>query len=265
MRCLLPLVGSYGNVVIHVFSMMSLATLIYNSCVIINFAKELVAAKDVVGNGATHKPPRLWKWIGWNPPPYGWFKPNIMPLSRVILEELQQATSWKLEEALQLFYVGNEAGPVASVSHSPPTENANTWADENTGGLKGQENETVNVGQDGGEENIEVGYPPNETSSLVAFRNFDEEMRRPGVWESDQGATSTAENPRDNLASSYFIGNSGMLKYRQKVYDDTSEGRKVCTYYKLDSIPVVLVIDPITGQKMRAWSGMIQPESLLED
>lgn len=48
-----------------------------------------------------------------------------------------------------------------------------------------------------------MGYPPHESSSLIAFRNFDEEMRRPGVWESDQGATSTAENPRDNLASLY--------------------------------------------------------------
>ncbi|KAJ6324231.1 hypothetical protein OIU76_011520 [Salix suchowensis] len=50
-----------------------------------------------------------------------------------------------------------------------------------------------------------------------------------------------------------------------QVYDDTSEGRKVCTYYKLDSIPVVLIIDPITGQKMHSWVGMVQPESLLED
>ncbi|CAN0890993.1 Plant UBX domain-containing protein 7 [Linum grandiflorum] len=50
-----------------------------------------------------------------------------------------------------------------------------------------------------------------------------------------------------------------------QVYDDTSEGQKVCTYYRLDSIPVVLVIDPITGQKMRLWCGMVQPESLLED
>lgn len=49
-----------------------------------------------------------------------------------------------------------------------------------------------------------------------------------------------------------------------QVYDDTSEGKKVCTYYKLDSIPVVLVIDPITGQKMRSWCGMVQPENLLE-
>lgn len=47
--------------------------------------------------------------------------------------------------------------------------------------------------------------------------------------------------------------------------DDDSECRKVCGYYKLDSLPVVLVIDPITGEKMRKWCGMVDPVSLLED
>ena len=37
---------------------------------------------------------------------------------------MEQATSWKLEDAIQLFYVGNEGGAVASASHPPPTE---TW------------------------------------------------------------------------------------------------------------------------------------------
>ncbi|KAM7256442.1 hypothetical protein ACFE04_012183 [Oxalis oulophora] len=50
-----------------------------------------------------------------------------------------------------------------------------------------------------------------------------------------------------------------------QVYDDTTEGQKVSTYYKLSSFPAVLVIDPITGQKMRSWSGMVQAESFLED
>lgn len=49
-----------------------------------------------------------------------------------------------------------------------------------------------------------------------------------------------------------------------QVYDDSTEGQKVCTYYKLESIPAVLVIDPITGQKMHSWFGMVQPERLLE-
>lgn len=46
-------------------------------------------------------------------------------------------------------------------------------------------------------------YPPHESSNLIAFRNFNEEMKRHGVWEADQGAASTAENSRDNLASLY--------------------------------------------------------------
>lgn len=50
-----------------------------------------------------------------------------------------------------------------------------------------------------------------------------------------------------------------------QVNDDTEEGSKVCTYYKLNSSPTVLVVDPVTGQKMRSWKGMIQPETLLED
>uniref|UniRef100_A0A6M2F2X8 UBX domain-containing protein n=1 Tax=Populus davidiana TaxID=266767 RepID=A0A6M2F2X8_9ROSI len=241
-----------------------------------------------------------------------------------------QATSWKLEDAIQLFYVGNEGGAVASASHPPPTE---TWPEVLESGLKDLENEKV--GHSGGEEvraplpvvrdtlyddamlygASRTGYPPHEASSLIAFRNFDEEMKHPGVWESDQGSTSTTDNSRDNLASLYrppfhlmFHGSfekaKGAASVQDKwllvnlqstkefsshmlnrdtwaneavaqtistnfifwqVYDDTSEGRKVCTYYKLDSIPVVLIIDPITGQKMHSWVGMVQPESLLED
>ncbi|KAL9389754.1 hypothetical protein Peur_018359 [Populus x canadensis] len=241
-----------------------------------------------------------------------------------------QATNWKLEDAIQLFYVGNEGGAVASASHPPPTE---TWPEVPESGLKDLENEKV--GHSDGEEvraplpvvrdtlyddamlygASRTGYPPHEASSLIAFRNFDEEMKHPGVWESDQGSTSTTDNSRDNLASLYrppfhlmFHGSfekaKGAASVQDKwllvnlqstkefsshmlnrdtwaneavaqtistnfifwqVYDDTSEGRKVCTYYKLDSIPVVLIIDPITGQKMHSWVGMVQPESLLED
>eukprot|EP00262_Sarcandra_glabra_P011182 TRINITY_DN26921_c0_g1_i1.p1 TRINITY_DN26921_c0_g1~~TRINITY_DN26921_c0_g1_i1.p1 ORF type:complete len:465 (+),score=87.18 TRINITY_DN26921_c0_g1_i1:24-1397(+) len=247
-----------------------------------------------------------------------------------------QATSWKLEEALQLFYVGNEGGGgLASSSVSVPNESPPPLPSENFGG---QENVVVNenAGQDVAEEEVRpplpvkrealyddaslyrmsrLGHPSLETSSLVAFRNFEEELKHPAVWESDQSTASITESSRDNLASLYrppfalmhhgpfekakfeasiqdkwLIVNlqstkefsSHMLNRDTwsneavaqtigtnfifwQVYDDTSEGSKVCTYYKLVSIPVVLVIDPITGQKMRAWSGMVQPERLLED
>lgn len=38
----------------------------------------------------------------------------------------------------------------------------------------------------------------------------------------------------------------------------------MCTYYKLILMPTTLVLDPLTGQKMRAWEGMISAERFLE-
>ncbi|KAF3431013.1 hypothetical protein FNV43_RR25743 [Rhamnella rubrinervis] len=243
-------------------------------------------------------------------------------------KQFLQATSWKLEEAIQLFYVGHEGGTIAPpTSHSPPTENFDALPDQPPG--EAEETGSENVVQHDGDEvrpplpvirealydDIMLygasRYPSHEPSSLIAFRNFNEEMKRPGVWETEQGAASTA----DNLASLYrppfhlmFHGSfekaksaasakdkwllvnlqstkefsSHMLNRDTwaneavsqtigtnfifwQVYDDTTEGQKVCTYYKLESIPVVLVIDPITGQKMRSWNGMVEPERLLEE
>lgn len=249
-----------------------------------------------------------------------------------------QATSWRLEEALQLFLIGSESGAVLPppVSHTPPLENVESWTDLPTSIEPRQDTANQSGGHNDGDEvrpplpviretlydnamlfgGLRTGHRPQEPSSLIAFRNFEEEMRRPGVWESEQGAaaTSTPESSRDNLASLYrppfhlmFTGsfdkaksaasmqNKWLLVNIQstkefsshmlnrdtwaneavsqtistnfifwQVYDDTTEGKKVCTYYRLDSIPVVLIIDPITGQKMHSWCGMVQPESLLE-
>lgn len=244
-----------------------------------------------------------------------------------------QATSWKLEEALQLFYVGNEGGAMPASSEAP-NEDVITMPDQSSGGLM-RHSGNGDIGQNNEDEvraplpvrrevlyddaiiygSSRMGYPSRESGSLVAFRNFDEELKRTGIWETDQSAPSTADNSRENLASLYRppfalmhhgpfekakVAASAQDKWLLvnlqsskefsshmlnrdtwaneavaqtvrtnfifwQVYDDTSEGRKVCTYYKLDSIPVVLVIDPITGQKMRSWFGMVQPERLLEE
>ncbi|KAE8662633.1 Plant UBX domain-containing protein 7 [Hibiscus syriacus] len=232
-----------------------------------------------------------------------------------------QATSWKLDEALQLFYVGNEGGVVAPNSESPAVENVDSWADQNSGLLmlfsELKESGTSNVGPIGGEEvrpplpvvrealyddaslygASSLGFPPQQSGSLIAFRNFNEEMKRPrGPFEKAKAAASVEDKwlllnlQSSKEFSSHMLnrdtwGNEAVSQTLNRdtwgneavsqtvstnfifwqVYDDTSEGRKVCTYYKLDLVPVVLVIDPITGQKMRSWCGMVQPESLLED
>ena len=50
-----------------------------------------------------------------------------------------------------------------------------------------------------------------------------------------------------------------------QIYNDNEEGRKVWNYYHLTEMPSTLVIDSITGQKMKLWEGMISPQRLLED
>ncbi|KAK2656248.1 hypothetical protein Ddye_009300 [Dipteronia dyeriana] len=203
-----------------------------------------------------------------------------------------QATSWNLEEAIQLFYVGQDCvvrAPLPPVLRETLYDDYDAMLNLNLYGMSS------------------AGFPRQEPSSMT------------GVWEDDEqiSSTCTADTSRsDNLASLYrppfhlmFNGSfeqakdaasvqdkwllvnlqstkeftSHMLNRDTwgneavsqtvstnflfwQVYHDTCEGKKVCTFYKLDSVPVVLVIDPITGQKMRSWCGMaVQPENLLED
>lgn len=243
-----------------------------------------------------------------------------------------QATGWKLEEAIQLFYVGHEGGLTTEPVYSPPRGSDTPLSDPNLSEL-GKEFPDKDVAQDNVRAPLPVkrdvlydnmaryGLPrgvnsPHTAHSVVPFRNFEEEMKHPGVWEAEVGSSSsTADKTQDNLASLYrppfslmFHGpfekakdnarmqNKWLIVNMQstkefsshmlnrdtwaneavaqtiktnfifwQVYDDTEEGSKVCTYYKLDSIPVILVIDPITGQKLHSWRGMVQPEKLLED
>ncbi|KAL2541326.1 Plant UBX domain-containing protein 7 [Abeliophyllum distichum] len=247
-----------------------------------------------------------------------------------------QATSWKLEDAIQLFYLGNEGGASAPSFYPPELGNDVPLHDSN---LRGTEKDLGDQhGRQGDGDDVRpplpvkrdvlydnsvlygssrMGGSPREVQlhPVVPFRNFEEEMKRPGVWEVDQGSSSVTERARDNLASLYrppfalmFNGpfekakdiarmqnkwlvvniqsttefSSHMLNRDTwaneavaqtiktnfifwQVDDDKEEGSKVCNYYKLDSIPVILIIDPITGQKMRSWLGMVQPENFLED
>ncbi|XP_062093587.1 plant UBX domain-containing protein 7-like [Humulus lupulus] len=136
----------------------------------------------------------------------------------------EQATSWKLEEAIQLFYIGSEGGTVVGGSSSqfPPTENIEALAEQTARMIRLSEAER-NLAPIVGDEvrpplpvirealyddalmygASRMRNPSSESNSLIAFHNFDEEMKRPGVWESEQGVASTADNARDNLASLY--------------------------------------------------------------
>ncbi|CAI7870867.1 unnamed protein product, partial [Closterium sp. NIES-53] len=44
-----------------------------------------------------------------------------------------------------------------------------------------------------------------------------------------------------------------------------AEGAKVCGYYQVDGLPVVMVLHPSTGQRKRFWQGVLSADQLLED
>ncbi|KAK9059956.1 hypothetical protein SSX86_020660 [Deinandra increscens subsp. villosa] len=244
-----------------------------------------------------------------------------------------QATGWNLEEAIQLFYLERESAGASSTPHIPP-ETDTLMSDQNLGVAENNPGTGNIVENDGSEvraplpvkrdvlydtpalyRGSRLGVSPHEPRATVPFRNFDDELKRPGVWGAVQGSTSAPQPSRENLASLYrppfalmFQGPFEKAKEAAnrhdrwlivnvqstrefsshtlnrdtwandavaqtissnfifwQVCDDVEEGSKIITYYKLDTVPVTLVIDPITGQKMRLWRGMIQPESLLED
>ncbi|MQM15780.1 hypothetical protein Taro_048730 [Colocasia esculenta] len=93
--------------------------------------------------------------------------------------------------------------------------------------------------------------------NLQSTDEFSSHMLNRDTWSNEAVAQT--------IRSNFIFWQVSILYLNIVVYHDTSEGKKVCTYYNLVNIPAVLVIDPITGQKMRAWNGMIQPDRLLED
>ncbi|KAF9620442.1 hypothetical protein IFM89_012619 [Coptis chinensis] len=137
-----------------------------------------------------------------------------------------------------------------------------------------------------------MGYSSNEPSSLVAFRNFNEEMRRPGVWETGQ----SAEPSIDNLASLYrppfalmhhnikmrntdveATGSLNVMRSKeaasaqdkwllvnlQSPKEFSSHMLNRDTWANEEGMHLLQV--GIFPCEMRSWSGMVQPDSLLED
>ncbi|XP_075089488.1 uncharacterized protein LOC107822267 isoform X2 [Nicotiana tabacum] len=90
-------------------------------------------------------------------------------------------TSWNLEEAIQLSYIGNEGGAAASVNSSQLGNDA----------LLGDRS----LSSSG------VGGSSREPRLVAPSCNFEEEMKCPGVLEAEKRSTPTTDAVQDNLAS----------------------------------------------------------------
>ncbi|KAK3211503.1 hypothetical protein Dsin_016209 [Dipteronia sinensis] len=196
-----------------------------------------------------------------------------------------QATNWNLEDAIQLFYVGQDGevrAPLPSVVRETLYDNdamLNLYGLSSAGFSRQEPSSMTGVWEISSASTADTSRSDNLASlyrppfHLMLNRSFEKAKDAASVqdkWllvnlQSTKEFTSHMLN-RDTWANDAVSQTVSTNFIFWQVYDDTSEGKKVCIYYKLDSIPVVLVIDPITGQKMRSWCGMVvQPENLLED
>ncbi|CAL5224689.1 g7413 [Coccomyxa viridis] len=55
----------------------------------------------------------------------------------------------------------------------------------------------------------------------------------------------------------------GFVLYQ--VQDSSEAGNKVKSFYRLSELPVILVVEPITGAALRTWTGAIEANRLLEE
>lgn len=45
-----------------------------------------------------------------------------------------------------------------------------------------------------------------------------------------------------------------------QVSDSSDTGGKIMAFYRLYELPVTMVLDPVTGAKMRDWTGFVEPD-----
>lgn len=211
-----------------------------------------------------------------------------------------KATNWNLEDAINLFLIHRSNHQPLSYqnsleqnyNHQPLPSRWDTLYDPSMYGhtsvqpvcperiwdstTQAEPNSTTQAGPD----SMTPSVPDSTFSSLYRppldflfkglFQDSKSFSSRENLWllvniQSKTEFASHALN-RDlwsNEAVSQVIKSSFTLL---QIYDDTDEGQKVSCFYKIESVPpVVLLIDPITGQKMCTWSGVIDTQSFVED
>ncbi|CAA7028042.1 unnamed protein product [Microthlaspi erraticum] len=169
-------------------------------------------------------------------------------------------TNWNLEESINLFLLNDTLDP--SMYHHNDQEPRHEEILEDYNDDDGDDSESrlsslyrppYNILFDGWFEDAKTFSTQENKWLMVNLQSrteFASLTLNRDVWSND--AVSQA------VESSFVLW---------QVYDDTVEGQKISTFYKLESAapPLVLLLDPITGQKMRMWSGEIEAQGLLED
>ncbi|XP_026395933.1 plant UBX domain-containing protein 7-like [Papaver somniferum] len=151
-----------------------------------------------------------------------------------------QATNWKVEDAVRLYYSQDVRGGLWGSSQS---DNSYQDEDDNEDSGGGAWQNTFHVAKQVAE--TQDRWLIVNVQSKKEFSSHELDLH---TWGNEAVAQTIGAN---------FIF--------WQVYDDVTEGQKLCTYYKLTSFPAILVLDPITGQNVKSWTGMVEAVQLLED
>ncbi|CAN7057948.1 hypothetical protein IGI04_015104 [Brassica rapa subsp. trilocularis] len=165
-----------------------------------------------------------------------------------------ETTNWNIDESINLFLLRNNYDPSVE-AHAAEQSNESTTFDG------GESDSTL----------ASMYRPPVDL--LFEGRTFEEAKSTSctqNLWllVNLQSRTEFASHALNrNLWSNDTVSEAVMCSFvLWQVYDNTIEGKKISNFYKIDSAPpVVLVIDPVTGQKMGMWSGVIDAQSFVED
>ncbi|XP_010497037.1 PREDICTED: putative plant UBX domain-containing protein 14, partial [Camelina sativa] len=172
-----------------------------------------------------------------------------------------EATRWKLDDAINLFLISYYQSPCCHDALMCPTSVAvcpeDVWDDSTP--------------EEPSDSRLSSLYrPPLDLLFNGSFEEAKATSSREDLWLL-VNLQSTIEFASHTLNRDVWSNDAVSQAIRSgfvlwQVYDDTEEGHKISTFYKIDSSPpVILLIDPITGQKMRTWSGMIEAHDFLED
>ncbi|KAL1204420.1 Plant UBX domain-containing protein 7 [Cardamine amara subsp. amara] len=196
-----------------------------------------------------------------------------------------QATNWKLEEAIQRFNTKkNKSLLLPPVTHTEPMSNDNVAAQSSSGAMTvgNSQHQPTCLIDEGAFSPSASASPPNDilaslyptpfhlmfhgSYQLAKATSFSQDKWLLVNLQSHMECSSLMLN-RDVWANEVV---SQVIKANfifLQVYDDTTVGRSFCKFYKVKSIPLVLLINPTTGQVMKTWCEKVEliPEVLIVD
>ncbi|XP_010519462.1 PREDICTED: plant UBX domain-containing protein 7-like [Tarenaya hassleriana] len=170
-----------------------------------------------------------------------------------------QATSWNLGEAVLLFYSGNQKDHVEEDEVNAPLMHDPMWEQEQGGDSSRSTGDLL----------ASLYKPPFDLMFNGSLHQAKSAASDEDKWllvnlqsrKEFASHTLNRDTWGDEVVSETIKNNFVFLQ----VEHDTTGGQKIHTFYKIETLPAVLLIDPITGQKMRLWYGMVEGEILLEE